>query len=140
MTYLAWRALMLLAVVLLGVACGTGSDVPSSAPRFALPTIPADWARDPNCAGVELTPLVLKGQTAEGATSVTANGNVPISWPPGYTATFDPSLVVWSPDGREFARGGEDMTGVVWHGTRVCVMGDPGGPPGKLVIWIAPPG
>ncbi len=30
------------------------------------------------------------------------------------------------------------MTADIWNGSRVCVLGESGGPPGRLEVWIAP--
>jgi hypothetical protein len=80
--------------------------------------------------------MVLDGELADDVAVVTANGTIPIAWPPGFSAVFTPSLVVRGPDGNDFARQGEDMNGVVWHGTLVCVTNVPGAP-GTLAVWIA---
>jgi hypothetical protein len=135
-----FSAIATVGVVLLLAASGCRSDSsPSPGPiAYDLPVIPADFERDPICAGVELTTLVLRGTLDGGVATVTANGKIPILWPRGFSAVFTPELVIRSPDGRDFAHQGEDMHGVVWHGMQVCVLGRPGGAPGDLVIWIAP--
>ncbi len=140
-THRALRACAITAIVMTVAACSAnGPDVESPEPTvFELPVIPADWAREgATCAGVDVTPLVLRGQAADGGVSVTANGKWRILWPAGFTAVFDPALIVRSPDGSAFAHDGEDMTDAIWHGTRVCVLGAPGGLPGRLEVWIAP--
>ena len=48
------------------------------------------------------------------------NQIVPTRWPPGFTATFSPELVVWSPDGTALIRGGQDMTAGSWGRLFVC--------------------
>jgi hypothetical protein len=141
MTHGALRTCAITAIAIAMAACAShGPDVESPGPTvFALPVIPADWAREgATCAGVDVTPLALRGQAADGGVSVTANGKWRILWPPGFTAVFDPTLTIRSPDGSAFAHEGDDMTDDIWHGTRVCVLGEPGGPPGKLEVWIAP--
>jgi hypothetical protein len=141
MTHCALRACAIAAIVIAVAACAPDDpNVESPGPTaFELPVIPADWAREgATCAGVDVTPLVLRGQAADGGVSVTANGTWRILWPAGFTAVFDPALTVRSPDGSAFAHEGEDMTADIWHGSRVCVLGEPGGPAGALEVWIAP--
>jgi hypothetical protein len=133
----ALRVLVLLACSLLCGACGplSSSSSPAAPARYALPEAPASWLRDPSCGLVEVTPLVLDGTVADGVATVTANGRLPIAWPPGFSATFTPSLVVLSPDGSPFARQGDDMTGASWHGALVCIV-DLQAPAGNLAVWI----
>lgn len=133
-------AAALAALALIGAACTPTPDPsPSDRVAFDLPTIPPDYAANPICAGVDVRPLLLDGSLVNGVPIVTANGIMPISWPSGFTAEFDPDLVVYSSDGRTFARKGEVIANDIWHGLDVCVMGQPHGPPGRLVVWLSRP-
>lgn len=130
------RGLMLLGTLL--AAC---SAQPTQSPEptvYPLPTTPASYQADPICPGVEVKPLVLDGRITNGAAQVTANGTIPIKWPPGFGAVFSPSLAIRAPNGTILATKGDDMTADPWHGTRVCVLGAPDGPPGQLEVWISP--
>ena len=51
---------------------------------------------------------------------------VPIFWPPGFYAQFDPSLEVSAPTGQRVAREGADLTtdDQVWPGLVICAFGD----------------
>lgn len=61
----------------------------------------------------------------------------PIVWPPGYTAAFDPDLIVIAPDGRIIAHDGdslEDGPRNDWPGLFICAGW------GEVWIWEDPAG
>jgi len=46
---------------------------------------------------------------------------IPVVWPPGYTATFDPALTVFDPVGKAIAHGGDRLSEEVGlPGLTVC--------------------
>jgi hypothetical protein len=122
-----------LVLVALVVGCGgvpqpTSSAVTASASLAAvegylLPALPAALEANPICAGVGLSPLTLRGALVEDAASVwaeTVGPNLPVLWPRGYRARFEPDLIVVNSKGDEVARGGTDMSGGTLPGVLLC--------------------
>jgi hypothetical protein len=108
-----------------GVADSGLSAAPSTN-VFRLPTVTAP----PNfggCVGVDLgIPLILDGSpTIEPhAYAVDPGGNeLPITWPPGYGARFDPDLEVVTADGSVVARKGDEITSptLAWPNLTPCI-------------------
>lgn len=52
----------------------------------------------------------------------TGAARIPITWPSGFYAIFDPSLEVAAPDGTVVARAGDDVSSSpnIWTGYVVC--------------------
>lgn len=110
---LAWiTRTIALAIVL--AAC---TSTPSDDPGYPLPTANGGFT----CFGVPVASLILHGKLVSGTAEVWANDDVPIRWPPGYRARFDPSLVIVDATGTVRGREGEEMmTADPWHGQLVC--------------------
>jgi hypothetical protein len=96
-------------------------------PRLVLWPLPSNAA----CARVEMgpTPFTLEGSPSAGVYGLLASGRrVRTEWPPGYFATFDPSLAIHAPDGSIIAMAGQDLTARSVGGLFICTGGGPGGP------------
>jgi len=63
------------------------------------------------CGGVGMGPvLTLQGSEADGVYGLLNNTqHIPIKWPPGYRAVFEPSLMVLAPNGTPVAKLGDDL-------------------------------
>jgi len=101
---------------------------PSPLAGYVLPSIAPALEVDWTCAGVGVSPLFLEGQLEGGVAAVwagTATHRIPLRWPAGYRARFEPGLVIVNRDGMVVAHGGDNMdTGVPpWPGLYVCPHG-----------------
>jgi hypothetical protein len=79
------------------------------------------------CAGVGVGALHIAPTPDNPSSPVSASWGsrlLAISWPPGFSATFDPELQVWAADGSPFARTGDLITASGWNGTFVCTGND----------------
>src|SRR4029077_1153950 len=98
-----------LVILVLGtlLLSGTGptaglSDAPPTAPPtalagYVLPTIAPAQEVNWVCAGVGLSPLFLEGRLENRVADVwagTPTHRIPVRWPAGYRARFEPDLVI----------------------------------------------
>jgi len=112
---------------------------PSPLAGYVLPSIAPALEVDWVCAGVGLSPLFLEGQLEGGVAEVwagTPTHRIPLRWPAGYRARFEPGLVIINRDGIVVAHGGDNMdTGVPpWPGLYVCPYG--AGVPSQFVVDV----
>ena len=92
----------------------------------ALPTLSV-WPLPSNatCGGVGLgpPPFTLEGSAADGVYGLLGSGTrVPTQWPPGYFATFSPSLAIHAPDGSVIAHGGDSLDVASLGGLYICTV------------------
>src|SRR5947199_264222 len=98
--------------IVLAIALSACTSAPSAAPGYSLPTSVGE-----GCRGVGVDSLILHGKLVTGAAEVWANDRIPIQWPAGYEARFDPLLVIVDAQGTVRGREGEEMvTADPWHG------------------------
>jgi hypothetical protein len=129
------RRLAVVGAIAMAVAilAGCGAVVSPGTSAIAKPSIdgrplPTTDPAVNACAGVETGPLVLTA-TPTGIYARTDTGqDLPIFWPPGFRAIFDPTFSsVISDRGAVFATAGEDINPYVetgrWGGYNACVTG-----------------
>ena len=77
------------------------------------------------CAGVNADHVIVHGDLLFGHMSIWADNGKAVSWPHGYTARFEPGLVVYDTRGDIRARDGDDLLlGMgAGRGLYVCVTG-----------------
>ena len=113
-----------LLVGLVVLSCAVAPSRPQGPARHDLPT--ASDIPGISCAGLGyVPPMRLFGSSeADPAAWViwTGHTRIPIMWPSGFYATFDPALEVHSPDGGQVGRAGDDVSTspTIWPGYVVC--------------------
>jgi hypothetical protein len=100
-------------------ACGV-PPVDDEPPGAELPTRSTEVGA---CAGIDYGPLFLTGRPDLQPPAFARRGDrlIPIVWPPGFRAVFDPALKIIDEHGIAFAQEGEDMSNsLIWPGLFVC--------------------
>ena len=121
------KALVVGASLLVGLAvlsCAGAPSRPPGPPRHELPA--ASDIPGISCAGLGyVPPMRLFGSSAANPSAWvvwTGETRIPIVWPSGFYAVFDPTFEVHSSDGRLVARAGDDVSTSpnIWPGYVVC--------------------
>jgi hypothetical protein len=74
-----------------------------------------------SCIGVGQDSLILHGRLDGDLPKTWANDHLTVYWPVGYSAHFDPQLVVVDRSGAVRAQEGDEMLATSpWHGLNVC--------------------
>jgi hypothetical protein len=102
------------AVVLAAIWIATRPRLPMT---YALATV------DPrnSCLGIGSGALVLHGRVENEVVTTWANDHLHVYWPSGYSARFEPDLIVIDRTGAVRGREGDDMAATYpWHDLYVC--------------------
>jgi hypothetical protein len=133
------RACGLLLALCLSACAGTSSPQPSLATgRVALPTLSIWPITTPiPCGGVALPDTATLDGTVAGGIFVRVSADVvaPTQWPPGYSAGFEPLLVVRDSHDAIVARAGLNLGQSHPVGLSVCYGSDRAG---NKVVWFFP--
>ena len=100
-------------------ACSVAPD-DDGLPGVRLPSVREDIGA---CAGIDMGTLILAGRPDLQPPALARRGSqlIPIAWPGGYRAVFDPALKVLDERGVVVAREGDDMSGgSVWPDLFIC--------------------
>jgi hypothetical protein len=110
-----WWGLFALALLVGGLAWLPGRFAP-----HALDETPTTFNA---CAGVNAERVIVHGDLLFGHISIWANKGTTVTWPQGYTARFEPGLVVYDTRGDVRAREGDDLLigSGAGRGLYVCV-------------------
>ena len=112
------RIAIAVAALVMGGCSGPPAD--DELPGVELPTVRGDFGA---CAGIGMGTLILAGRPDLQPPALARWGSqlIPIAWPRGYRAVFDPALKVLDERGVVVAREGDDMTdGSVWPDLFIC--------------------
>lgn len=121
------RLTLLALAAVVASACTSTSPTGTRPAGDPLPVL-APWPLPTNyaCGGVGMGPeLTLEGSHADGVYAL-LNGSqrIPIRWPPGYTAMYDPQLSVRDPQGVVVGQAGTDLEqDTLTGGLLICVEG-----------------
>jgi hypothetical protein len=113
-----------LLVGLVVLSCAVAPSRAPGPPRHDLPT--ASDIPGISCAGLGyVPPMRLFGSSSANPPAWviwTGDTRIPIAWPSGFYAIFDPEFEVHSSDGRLVARAGDDVSSspTIWPGYVVC--------------------